>query len=77
MAKGDAFWRREERRNALNEAEKRGEVADSIEVRKALIARMQSGEMTLDEVQAELARIKRTAKKHGKKTRAGVYSGRT
>ena len=57
------------RREALRRAETRGEVADSMEVRKALVARVRSGEITLEQAQAELARIKRGAKKAGKVTR--------
>lgn len=53
-----------------------GNVADSMDVRLALIAKMDAGEMTLDQAQAELKRIKRNAKKDGKITRAQAYSGR-
>lgn len=52
-----------------------GAVADSMDVRKVLIAKMNAGEMTLAEVQAELARIKRGAKKAGQITRAQTYRG--
>lgn len=55
--------------------ESEGAVADSIEVRKALIARFDAKEITFDEMQAELARIKRGAKKAGKITRAQAYRG--
>ena len=61
------------KRAALNAAEASGEVADSMEVRKALIRRMDAGELTLDEVQAELKRIKRTAKAQGKRTRNQAF----
>lgn len=61
--------------SAVNAAEERGEVADSMEVRTELIRRMRSGEITLEEVQAELKRIKRNAKKNGQCTRAGAYRG--
>ena len=60
-------WR--SRRDALKKAEARGEVADSMEVRKALMVRVHSGEITLAQAQAELSRIKRGAKKAGKVTR--------
>ena len=76
MAKGDRFWRRQEQRLAVNEAEKDGIVADSMEVRKALMLRVTSGEITLEEAQDELKRIKREAKKAGKITRSQAYSGR-
>ncbi len=75
MAKGDAFWRREEQKSALKDAEAEGRVADSMEVRKAIMQRFDSGEITLDEAQAELAEIKRNAKRQGKITRAQAYRG--
>lgn len=65
-----------ERKRELREAEAAGEVADSMEVRRALIAKMDAGEMTLEQVQAELKRIKRNASKAGKTTRARVLGGR-
>ena len=55
------------------QAETDGRVADSMEVRLALIARMDAGELTLAEVQAELKRIKRKAKANGQITRAQAY----
>lgn len=61
------------KRRALNEAEAAGEVADSMEVRKALIARMEAGELTLEQVQAELKRIKRGAKARGLVTRSQAF----
>ena len=73
MAKGDRFWRRLERRAAADKAEADGEVADSMEIRKALMARVGSGEITLEAAQAELKRIKRGAKAAGKITRAQAY----
>ena len=54
-------------------AEAEGLVADSMDVRLALIAKMDAGEMTLAEVQAELKRIKRSAAKNGQTTRSKVY----
>jgi hypothetical protein len=54
-------------------AEADGIVADSMEVRLALVAKVHSGEMTLEQVQAELKRIKRTAKANGKITRSQAY----
>jgi hypothetical protein len=58
----------EERRS-----EAAGEVADSMEVRAALIKRMETGELTLEQVQAEIKRIKRGAKKNGQVTRSQAY----
>ena len=68
------FWTVERKRDALKRAESSGDVADSMEVREALVAKLHSGEMTLDEVQAELKRIKRNAKKNGKVTRSQAWS---
>jgi hypothetical protein len=75
MAKGDRFWRKVAQRDALNKAEEQGRIADSMEVRTALVAKMDSGEMTLEEVQAELKKIKRNAKKNGLVTRSQAYRG--
>lgn len=43
-------------------------------VRTALIERLHKGELTLDQVQTELKRIKREGKKKGMLTRAQVFS---
>lgn len=58
-----------EKRANLRQAEADGVVADSMDVRRELIRKMDAGEMTLEEVQAELKRIKRGAKAAGKLTR--------
>lgn len=58
---------------AVKEAEAQGIVADSLDVRVALIKRMKAGEMTLAQVQAELAKLRRSAKKNGQTTRAEVW----
>lgn len=63
----DYFTHRDKLR-AVQAAEQDGTVVDSLDVRKALIERMDAGELTLDEVQAELKRIKKTGR-----TRAQVY----
>ena len=75
MAKGDAFWRAIENQQRLHRAEDAGVVADSLEVRKAIMARVHSGEITLEQAQDELKRIKRGAKKAGKVTRSQAYRG--
>jgi hypothetical protein len=67
-------WRRNEKFAAIKTAESAGVVADSMEVRMALIARMDAGELTLEQVQAELKKIKRNAKKNGLVTRSQVFS---
>lgn len=71
MAMG--FWAAQRRKSALREAEAAGEVADSMEVRKALMARVHSGEITLEEAQAQLKKIKRGAAAAGKTTRAKAF----
>ncbi|WP_339885351.1 hypothetical protein [Vreelandella maris] len=76
MANGDAFWRNVERRSDLKKAENDGRVADSMEVRKSLMAKVDSGEITLQEAQSELKRIKRNAKKNGQVTRNQAFLGR-
>jgi len=62
-----------DKRNAMKKAEEQGEVADSIEVRTALMAKFHSGECTLEEIQSQLAAIKRGAKKRGLKTRSQAF----
>ena len=62
-----------EKQSAVKNAEEAGDVADSMQVRLALVERMNRGELTLAEVQAELKRIKRNAGKNGQTTRARVY----
>lgn len=58
---------------AVKSAESAGEIADSMEVRKALLSRVKAGEITLTDAQAELLRIKRKAKSQGLSTRAQVF----
>ena len=63
-------WERSfEKRQSVNAAESAGQLADSKEVRMALLAQVKSGEKTLAQVQEELTRIKRNAKKNGLLTR--------
>ena len=75
MAKGDRFWKVEAQKDAARKADAGGRVADSMEVRMALVKRMEAGEITLEQMQAELAAIKRSAKKSGKVTRAQAWRG--
>lgn len=77
MTKGDRFWAMMERKRRLHEAEAAGLVADDSATRIALVERVHAGEITLEEAQAELQRIKRNAKANGKTTRARAYSGRS
>lgn len=73
MRRRDWYDRRLDKRVALQIAEEQGVVADSTEFRQTLVSKLQSGEMTLDQVQEELRKVKREAKKSGKKTRAQIW----
>lgn len=73
MRRRDWYDRRLDKRVTLQIAEEQGVVADSTEFRQALVSKLQSGEMTLDQVQEELRKVKREAKKNGKKTRAQIW----
>ena len=70
----DKFTASIDKRANVNECENNGEIADSKEVRIELIAKVESGEYTPAEMQKELRRIKRNAKKNGKKTRAQAWN---
>lgn len=70
------YERRRAGLDAIKNAESVGKVADSMEVRMALMEQVHRGERTLEDVQAELARIKRNAKKNGQITRNQAYTGR-
>lgn len=63
-----------EKRQAVKVAEASGHVADSMNVRMALMERVRSGEITLEKAQSELKKIKAGAKKSGKVTRAQAFS---
>jgi len=54
-------------------AEAEGKVADSLDVRMALMERVHAGEITLADAQEQLKKIKRSAKKNGQITRASAY----
>lgn len=68
------YTRTREKFAALRKAEAAGIVADNMDVRKALMARFRSGELTLEQVQSELKRIKRNASKQGKIIRNQAFS---
>ena len=63
-----------DKRRAMNKAEENGLVADSMDVRHQLLEKVRKGEATLEEVQAELKKIKRNAKKNGLITRSQAFS---
>lgn len=48
---------------AMRKADEAGEIADSMDVRHQLLEKVRKGEATLEQVQAELKKIKRNAKK--------------
>ena len=73
MSRRDWYDRRMDKRVALQIAEEQGMVADSSELRASLVAKIHSGEMTIDQVQAELRKVKREAKKNGLKTREQIW----
>lgn len=64
------------RRGWIKEAEAAGEVADSMAVRTALMERVHAGEITLEAAQAELKRIKSSARRNGKITRDQAFQGK-
>ena len=63
-----------DKRRNVKKCEEDGVVADSTEVRMALMAKVASGECTLEEVQTELKKIKRDAKKNGKITKNQAFT---
>ena len=63
-----------DKKQAMREADASGQVADSMAVRMALMDRVDSGEISLEQAQSELAKIKRNAKNNGKVTRAQAYA---
>ena len=63
-----------DKRTAVRRAEEAGVVADSMDVRLALVRRFDAKEITLEQMQAELAKIKRETKRNGKLTRSQVYN---
>jgi hypothetical protein len=73
MSRRDWYDRRMDKRVALKIAEEQGIVADSSELRASLVAKIHSGEMTIEQVQAELRKVKREAKKNGLQTREQIW----
>jgi hypothetical protein len=65
-----------QRQRRLADDQAKGLVADSDEVRARLVARMHAGDLTLEQVQAELKRIQREAKKAGRPVRADYFKKR-
>lgn len=63
-----------DKKRAVEKAEKEGKVCDSMEVRREIFKRIESGEITLQEGQKELERIKREGKRKGIPTRSQVWN---
>jgi hypothetical protein len=68
-----SFERSIEAKRELKKAEADGLVADNLDVRKALLAQVEDGKITLVEAQAQLKKIKRQAKAQGKLTRNSFF----
>ena len=62
-----------DKRANVKKCEADGSVADSTEVRMALMEKVRSGECSLEEVQAELKKIKHNAKKNGQITKNQAF----
>jgi len=62
------------KRKALDEADAKGEVSDTMEIRLNLMEKVHSGELTLDEAQKQLKEIKKQGSKKGLLTRAQKWS---
>ena len=73
MVNIDRYLRIRAKKEAQRDAERAGQVADSMDVRRALMERVHSGEITLLAAQAELKRIKRGVNAAGQITRAQAY----
>lgn len=63
-----------DKRQAVKSAEASGQVADSMDVRMALMERVRLGEISLEQAQAELKKIQSSAKRNGQITRAQAFS---
>lgn len=71
------YFEYRDRMDHVKAQEAAGGVADSMDVRIKLMERVHAGEITLEQAQAELKRIKAGAKRAGKITRNQAYRGRT
>jgi hypothetical protein len=60
----------------LRAAEEQGIIADDMKYRLALMERVHNGDITLEEAQKELRKVKRNAKKNGKLTRNQAFNGK-
>lgn len=69
------YWEAQDRKDMIKQAEQEGRVVDNIDYRKSLMERVNKGEITLEEAQAELKRVKRSAVANGKITRNQAWNG--
>lgn len=74
MKRRDKFTANMDKRQNVIANEKAGNIADTTEIRMALMEKVRTGESTLEEVQAELKKIKRDAKKNGKITKSQAFN---
>ena len=63
-----------DKRAEVKASEAAGEVADNMVVRRALMARVHAGEITLVEAQAQLKKIQSGAKQSGLVTRSEAFT---
>lgn len=75
MKQHERLAREARKRKAVADAEAAGQVADSMEARKSLIALARLEDWTLERLQSELKSLKWNAKKNGLLTREQVYRG--
>ena len=69
----DWYERVRDKAEAVRGAEAAGQVADSMDVRRQLLDRVNRGEISLEQAQAELAKIKRGTAATGQTTRSQAW----
>ena len=74
MSKRSAFEASIEKRQYVKQADASGQIADSMDLRRALMAKVHSGEITLPEAQQQLKKIQSGAAAKGLMTRAQAYN---
>ncbi len=60
----------------LRAAEEQGIVADDMDYRLSLVESVHNGDISLEDAQKELRKVKRDAKKNGKLTRNQAFNGK-
>ena len=68
------FDTRLRKKRAVERAEAAGELADTVDVRRALLVRVRAEEITLKKAQAELRKIQRNAARDGNITLAQAWT---